>query len=184
VLARYQDCCLVKDRSLVYTVAPVLWHSSYEPPTMAHRFLQLASPPPLPLVLAHVQNVCRYQSLDAWPVSLSSASFAGTASSGSSSSSSSSSSLADGCTPAVVFGDICRFLSDELRAKRLAAPGVVARLRECALVPIGNRLLRASRLFFRLRHVCAGGLRCGMVANHSTKILQTVTYLQTLSDQL
>jgi hypothetical protein len=119
-LARYRDVCLRRDRSLVWTVAPVL-PSVCEPAEMSLRFLQLSTPPAISLVMSHLQSICSTP-LDQWTHE---------------------------DAPSVVFVDICKYLTSELNSRRLDSKALNA-LREIPLVPIGNRLVKSSRLFFRL----------------------------------
>ncbi len=91
----------------------------HEPAHMAWKHLGLRSPPPFGLVVTHLRNIC-HPSLDAW---------------------------AHADPPHVVFGDVCKHLTEQLP---YLTSEQRAQLKELPLVPMGHRLLKATRLYFRL----------------------------------
>jgi len=67
-LVRFSDACVPKDRHLVWTTVPVL-PAHLAPPQMMWSSLGLQTPPPLPVVLAHLKCLLLRGNalLDRWP---------------------------------------------------------------------------------------------------------------------
>jgi hypothetical protein len=136
VLSRYRALTVWSDRHLSWTVTPVV-PEALSPPTICHERLGIKSPPASGVVFAHLRRITKLQ-LDTWDSTVNRRS-----------------SFAVG-SPLAVFRDIFNYLEiawegstwetlDDVQWRVL-----IAELRSMPLVPLGNRLLKASRLYFRL----------------------------------
>ncbi|CAM9971182.1 unnamed protein product, partial [Discosporangium mesarthrocarpum] len=120
-LVRYADAAVPKDRFLVFTTMAVQ-REGMLPPQLMWSKLKIKTPPPIEIVLRHLRLLTqRHSQLDRWEYPDS---------------------------PTKVFGSLYEFL-DENWSK--LSPNVRQGLKEMPLVPVGARLVKAGRLFFRLK---------------------------------
>jgi hypothetical protein len=143
-LVSFAEAAPAKDRHLVWTVLPVLL-PTHVPPQLAWSALGIASPPGKDKVVQHLVNLCT-DTGDGM----------GRAADGSSAHLGGGGSGGGGCVldrwvfaepPVAVFQSLFQYLQEHWVA---LSPATQVALKDLPCVPVGNRLVRPSRLFFRL----------------------------------
>lgn len=129
MLVQYCNVAVWDDRHLAWTVMPILSENISTPKACLER-LGVSSPPRPDIVLEHIQNVSRVP-LDKWE------------------SQSATWKTADFAVPPplTVFQDIFLYLQDTWESFQPSQRQIISHI---PLIPVGNRLVKASRLYFRL----------------------------------
>ena len=139
-LVSFAEATPAKDRHLVWTVLPVLL-PTHVPAQLSWSALGIASPPRTEKVVQHLVNLC---------------SDMGDGGGGATDSSSSGGGGGGGCVldrwvfaepPTAVFQSLFQYLQEHWVA---LPPATQVMLKDLPCIPVGNRLVRPSRLFFRL----------------------------------
>jgi hypothetical protein len=145
-VVRYADVCVWSDRHLAWSAAPLLTEAT-SPPVVCHARLGLRSPPPPETVLAHVVHLCA-RPPDAWArIEVGAAMPATTTVATTTTTTVAAVSLPFTPDAHAVLTDVFSYLNEHWSQ---ITPAQRRTLRRLPLVPVGARLVRASRLYFRL----------------------------------
>lgn len=144
-LVSFGEAAPAKDRNLVWSVVPVLL-PHLVPPQLCWSTLGLSSPPARELVVQHLMNLCKGGTTTTTTMAR-----RGDATGAAATAADGGGSVLDrwvyGNSPVVVFQSIFKYLEEHWDS---IPPRSKTALKDLPCVPVGNRLVKAARLYFRL----------------------------------